>query len=173
MRESSDVVALAEAEHRRVWGRFCDEFTFRPSMDSSQWPAFEEPVASVTWSLAALDDDPGYERLDRLVEVVQQGLTSCVGPSGTLLALDWQHTSYRFVPWSVGGPGQPDWPLSPYPDGDYFIYLAEDFRTGSFGHPWEHSLCLFGQDFLGIASVEVEGVLGPPIRRSGRATGSA
>lgn len=74
-----------------------------------KWRAAKEPGVSVTWSLAALDD-PEYERLDRLVEVVEQGLTSCIGPSGTLFALDWQHTSYRFAPQDIGGPGQLAWP---------------------------------------------------------------
>ncbi|MFD9746332.1 DUF2716 domain-containing protein [[Kitasatospora] papulosa] len=164
------MVELLETEYRRVWDRFYDEFTFRPSTSSFKWPAIKEPIASVTWSLAVLDDDPECERLDRLVE---QGLKSCMGPSGTLLALDWQHTSYRFAPLGVGGPGQLAWPLSPYPDGDYYIYLSEDFRMGSFGHPWEKSLCLFGQEFLDAASAEVEKLLGQPIRRSGRAVGTA
>lgn len=165
------VVALVEAEYRRVWDRFHDEFKFRPSMSSSKWPGIKEPVVSATWSLVALDDDPGYERLDRLVEVVEQGLAACIGPSGTLLALDWRHTSYRFAPRDVGGPGRSAWPLSPFPDGDYYVYLSEDFRLGSFGHPWEMSLCLFGEEFLGAVSAEVEKVLGRPIRRSGRAAG--
>ncbi len=167
------VAALAEAEYQRVWDRFYEDFNFRPSMSSFTWPAIKEPVASVTWSLAALDDDSSYERLDRLVAVVEQGLSSCVGPTDTLFALDWQHTSYRFAPQEVGGPGQPAWPLSPYPDGDYCIFLAEDFRFGSFGHPWEESLCLFGEELLDVASIEVGKVLGPPIRRSGKAVGPA
>nr|WP_230688728.1 DUF2716 domain-containing protein [Micromonospora sp. WMMC415] len=51
-------------------------------------------------------------------------------------------------------PGRPGWPLSPYPDGDYHIYLSEDFRFGSFGHPWESSLCIFGAELLdAIAAV--------------------
>ncbi|WFB07908.1 DUF2716 domain-containing protein [Streptomyces sp. LX-29] len=172
MREDP-VTVLAEAEHRRVWDRFSAGFRFRPGMSPFTWPAIKEPVASATWSLAALDDDPEHARLDRLVEVVQQGLTSCVGPRGTLFALDWQHTSYRFAPHEVGGPGQPAWPLSPCPDGDYFIFLSEDFRTGSFGHPWEESICLFGEDLLAAVATEVEAVLGPPIRRSGTAVGTA
>ncbi len=109
------VAALPEAEYRRVWDRFYQEFSFQPSMSSLKWPAIKEPAASVTWSLATLPDKPDYERLDRLVKVVQQGLASCIGPQGTLFALDWQHTSYRFTPQEVGGPGQPAWPLSPYP----------------------------------------------------------
>jgi hypothetical protein len=167
------VTALSEAECRRVWDRFYEDFGFRPSTSSFKWPAINEPAASVTWSLAALDDDPGYERLDRLVEVVEQGLASCVSPRGALLALDWQHTSYRFAPHKVGGLGQPAWPLSPYPDGDYYIYLSEDFRCGSFGHPWEETLCLFGEELLDAVAVEVDKVLGSPIRRSGKAVGPA
>ncbi|MFE0632952.1 DUF2716 domain-containing protein [Streptomyces sp. NPDC058864] len=163
------VAALPEAEYRRVWDRFYEEFSFQPSVSSLKWPAIKEPAASVTWSLATLPDEPEYERLDRLVEVVQQGLASCIGPQGTLFALDWQHTSYRFTPQEVGGPGQPAWPLSPYPDGDYYIYLSEDFRMGSFGHPWEESLCLFGEVLLDAVSTEVDKVLGPSIRRGGKA----
>ncbi|MDX2702661.1 DUF2716 domain-containing protein [Streptomyces sp. PA03-6a] len=163
------VAALPEAEYRHIWDRFYQEFSFQPSMSSLEWPAIKEPAASITWSLATLPDEPDYERLDRLVEVVQRGLASCVGPQGTLLALDWQHTSYRFTPREVGGPGQPAWPLSPYPDGDYFIYLSEDFSTGSFGHPWEESLCLFGEALLDAVSTEVDKVLGPSIRQAGTA----
>ncbi|MGW2202046.1 DUF2716 domain-containing protein [Streptomyces sp. NPDC001774] len=167
------VSALPEAEYRRVWDRFYEDFNFRPSMSSFSWPAIKEPVASATWSLTALDHDPGCERLDRLVAVVEQGLASCVDPQGTLLALDWQHTSYRFAPHEVGGPGQPAWPLSPYPDGDYYIYLSEDFSYGSFGHPWEETLCLFGEELLDAVSAEVDKVLGSAIRRSGTAQGRA
>jgi hypothetical protein len=164
---------LPEAEYQRVWDRFYSEFDFRPSMSPCTWPAIKEPVASTTWSLATLSDQPPYERLDRLVEAVKHGLASCVGPHGTLFALDWQHTSYRFAPQEVGGPGQKAWPLSPFPDGDYYIYLSEDFRIGSFGHPWEESICLFGQELLDSVSTEIDKVLGLPIRRSGSSARSA
>ncbi|MFD7533441.1 DUF2716 domain-containing protein [Streptomyces sp. NPDC059849] len=120
------VVVLPEAEYRRVWDRFYGDFSFQSSTSPFKWPAIEEPVASVTWSLAVLDEDPDDDRLDRLIAVVEQGQSFCVGPSGTLLALDWQPTSHRVAPQEAGGPRQPAWPLSPYPDGDYFIFLAED-----------------------------------------------
>ncbi|MEV7417561.1 DUF2716 domain-containing protein [Streptomyces sp. NPDC089919] len=162
------VAALGEAEYHRVWDRFSAEFAFRPSVYATQWPGIEEPEASLTWSLAALDDDPGDKRLDRLVEVVRQALRDCVAPGDTLLALDWQHESFRFAPHLAGTPGRPRWPLSVYPDGDYYAYLTEDFRTGSFGHPWEGTLCLFGPPLLEAAAVRVEEILGPSVRRAGR-----
>ncbi|WP_030681270.1 DUF2716 domain-containing protein [Streptomyces rimosus] len=163
------VAELSRAESDDVWRRFYSEFEFRPSMNSFQWPGIKEPAGSVTWSLAALDDDPDYVRLDRLGEAVQAGLTASVAPQDRLFALDWQHTCYGFLPHRVGGPDRMRWPLSPIPDGDYYIYLSNDFRLGSFGHPWEYTLCLFGREFVDAVAAEVDGILGPPIRRSGRA----
>lgn len=165
---SKAVEQLPEAEYRRVWDRFSADFGFRPGVNPVTWPAIEEPVASVTWSLASLDDDPDDRRLDRLVQVVKEGLRSCVPVQGTLFALDWQHDSFRFSPHLVGGPDQARSPLSPYPDGDYYIFLSDDFRTGSFGHPWEESLCLFGQGLLDVTATQVNEILGTPIRSSGR-----
>ncbi|MFE5023139.1 DUF2716 domain-containing protein [Streptomyces sp. NPDC056656] len=101
------VAAVPEAAYRRVWDRFYAEFSFQPSVSPLKRPDIKEPAASATWSLATLPDEPDYERADRVVEVVRQGLASCVGsPQGTLFALDWQHTSYRFIPKELGGPGQ-------------------------------------------------------------------
>jgi hypothetical protein len=34
------------------------------------------------------------------------------------------------------------------PDGDYAIFLAEDFSFGFFGHPWEATICIFGEPLL-------------------------
>ncbi|MFE1962642.1 DUF2716 domain-containing protein [Streptomyces sp. NPDC059479] len=123
---NESVVQLSQAEYRRVWDRFYAEFSFRPSVNPTQWPGIKEPAVSVTWSLAS--------------------------------------------PHLVGGPGQEKWPLSPYPDGDYYVFLSEDFLIGSFGHPWESSLCLFGQELLDVAAEPVDEILGKPIRRSGLTT---
>jgi len=165
---SEPVTELSEAEYLSVWDRFYSEFAFSPSVNPAKWPAIKERADSVTWSLASLDEDPGYTRLERFVTVVERGLTVCVEPEARLYALDWQHTSYSFAPHRVGGHGRPPWPLSPYPDGDYYIYLSRDFRLGSFGHPWESSVCLFGQALLDTVAAEVDDVLGPPLRRAGR-----
>ena len=102
--------------------------------------------------------------------LVEQGLATCIPPQERLFALDWLHASFRFSPHMVGGPGQEEWLLSPYPDGDYYIFLSAGFRTGSFGHPWESSLCLSGQELLDVAAESVGGILGKPIRRSGLPT---
>ncbi|MEU1845309.1 DUF2716 domain-containing protein [Micromonospora sediminicola] len=149
-------------EYADVWDRFDARFDFRPSLHD--FPAITEPTPSVTWRLGDPDDD-------RFVEVVRAAVTALTG-AGTILCLDWQHTCYRVWPALVGPdnldpPGDPGWPLSPYPDGDYHVYLAEDFRFGTFGHPWEWTLCVFGADLLALVEADLHELLGGPVRRDG------
>jgi len=111
-----------------------------------------------------------------MVEVVHEAFTTLAG-AGSILCLDWQHPCYRVWPGRgpeniersgrSGKPGKSGWPLSPYPDGDYFIYLAEDFRFGTFGHPWEQTLCVFGGDLLDLVEADLNECLGEAIRRNG------
>ncbi|MEU8515775.1 DUF2716 domain-containing protein [Kitasatospora sp. NPDC048722] len=170
---------LNDSEHGEIWNRFQAAFDFRP--DTSVIPGISEPASSVTWSLDALDDDPGYRKLDRLVGVVQDGLARCCPPGEALWLLDQPHTSYRLRPDLVpdgastprvveGRPWQ-GWPLSPYPDGNHSVQLAEDFRFGVFGHPSEKSICVFGADLLDAIADEVAGLLPHVIRRDGEPVG--
>ena len=34
------------------------------------------------------------------------------------------------------------------PNGDYYLYLAPDLSFGTFGHPWEQTICVFGAPLL-------------------------
>ncbi|GHF85694.1 hypothetical protein GCM10018790_73950 [Kitasatospora xanthocidica] len=96
---------------------------------------------------------------------MQDGLTKCSAPAESLWALDWQHTCYRLRP---DLRGKEQWPLSPYPDGDYYIYLADDLRFGTFGHPWEHTLCVFGAELLDEIEEKVGELLQRVVRRDGQ-----
>jgi hypothetical protein len=60
-----------------------------------------------------------------------------------LVALDWQHPAYWF--WPHRQPSQEPWRIPPFPNGDYFVHCTEDMTQGTFGHPWEQSLCVFGE----------------------------
>ncbi|MFH9354804.1 IS3 family transposase [Kitasatospora sp. NPDC017646] len=110
-------------------------------------------------------------------DVVQEGLAGCSAPGESLWILDWQHTCYRlrpdlpatdmFLPRVLEGCSREGWPLSPYPDGDYFIFLAEDLRFGTFGHPWEHSLCVFGGELLDAIQDDLQQLLQVVLRRDG------
>jgi hypothetical protein len=149
---------IPDDEYGPVWDRFYERFRFRPGMDPATWPAILEPVPSVTWSL-----DPLLGDLD---DPVLAALAGCTPPDGALLALDWQHDSYRVWPHRAGDDG---WPLSVYPNGDYYSFLAEDLSFGTFGHPWERSLCVFGAPLLDRVADQLDGILPRVLRRDGRA----
>lgn len=64
-------------------------------------------------------------------------------PGEELLTLDWQDPAYRFRPSNQALTWRADWCVPVYPDGDDFAFLAQDFTEGTFGHPWEQTLCVF------------------------------
>ncbi|WP_020555657.1 DUF2716 domain-containing protein [Embleya scabrispora] len=166
---------LSRPEYTDVWDRFDARFAFRAGV--CEFPGITEPSPSITWSLDALRDDPGDRNLDRLVDVVQDGLAACCAPGESLWILDWQHTCYRlrpdipetdmFLPRVLEGRSREGWPFGPYPDGDYHVFLAEDLRFGTFGHPWEHTLCVFGAELLDAIEQDMQRLLGRPQRRDG------
>ena len=66
-------------------------------------------------------------------------------PWEPIYALDWNHECFRFLPhrWDPVC-STDDWPLSALPAGEYHLFVTGDLRLGSLGHPWEESLCVFG-----------------------------
>lgn len=169
---SAPVEELEDLEYDRVWNRFRQRFGFRPGMSSTTWPAINEPPDSVTWSLSALDDDPGYARLDAMVAVINAGLWACTPPDGTLLILDWQHTCYRIRPHAITAAHGPHWPASMMPDGDYSIHLGENFAYGTFGHPWENTICVFGPPLLDRVAARLDEILVRRVREGGHPVNS-
>lgn len=149
---------FSEPEHDDIWKRFYEEFAFRPDMRA--FPGIAEPAGSATWRIGELDD----AQLDALHDIVHKGLRESVEPGEELYWLDWHHAGYRFDPARVDGAGPP-WPGAVFPDGDYYIYLTRDLRLGTFGHPWEETVCVFGE-LLTRVEPELTAALGKPARRS-------
>jgi hypothetical protein len=50
--------------------------------------------------------------------------------------------------------------------------VTADLRFGSFGHPWEESLCVFGADLLAEVEDDLTALLGTVMRRGGRNVGN-
>ena len=167
---SEAIRKLDEAENHMVSTAFERRFSFRAGVTSSSWPAITEPADSVTWSLDSLPDDSDYVELDKLVELINTALLQCTSPEGALLFMDWYHSIYRFKPHLLGPGDAPRWPRSPIPDGDYIINIAEDFSYGTFGHPWEWSLCVMGTPLLDRVADGMDRILPRRLRVGGRPT---
>lgn len=54
-----------------------------------------------------------------------------------------------------------------YPNGDYYLHLTHDLRLGTFGHPWEQTLTVWGSSLLTAVQAELSTCSG---NRSGAGT---
>lgn len=81
--------------------------------------------------------------LDELQASIIGALSSCNAFVQAVYFLDWQHESFQ-----VDGPATEKTWVNGFPDGDYAIFLGNDMSLGTFGHPWEYSICFFGENFV-------------------------
>jgi hypothetical protein len=179
---------LSRSEYDQIWDRFEERFQFRASTDSTHWPGIREPVPSVTWDLA-IDRQESDERLrsgvwrfgvdqdqgppeaddDALNRLMMSALRDCVSADEWVYVLDWQHPAYHCWPHRVDPKRRTDiWPVQVFPDGDYYVFAAHDLRFGTFGHPWESTLCVWGSDLLDAVEARNAGVLTRLYRRDGK-----
>jgi len=85
-----------------------------------------------------------------------------------VVVLDWQHPGYRLNLSEHVSARDAVWRVPVNPDGDYYTFALPDFSEGTFGHPWEQSLCVFGPRLVGTLAVTLSTWL-PVLRADGRA----
>ena len=139
-------IELDDAERIAVWDRFYEAFAFRPSVYAKDWPGIKEPIPSRTYRDNDIWRSLGEEVFaERMIAAFRQ----CLAVPERLYVLDWHHDCYWFDPHQPFAAIEAgEWPIPLLPNGDYYIYLAHDFRFGTFGHPWEKTFCIFGQPLL-------------------------
>lgn len=164
---------LKGAEESRVWDRFEREFLFNPSVHAANWPGIREPQPSETYSISGVyaGDESHYTKLN--ADLQRWGLIAfqelLPSESDWLHALDWQHPCYRFyphIPFELDEFGE--WTVPILPNGDYYIFLAQELSWGIFGHPWEQTMCLFGAPMLATLEKNRPQLLTKLVRRNGR-----
>jgi hypothetical protein len=136
-------------EYDALWARFHERFGFRTGVDPDSWPAIHEPSPSVTFDLSIISD--GARRgaaYDAINSEALRAFVWAMPDRHELIALDWQHPAYRFVPANQALTWQAEWKIPVYPDGDYFAFLSEDYAEGTFGHPWEQTICVMGERLI-------------------------
>jgi hypothetical protein len=169
-------IDLNDTEYKSIWDRVDATFDFRPSTKPESWPSFREPEDSVTWDLTPLFSDflNQYERTELQVGASLREALDLVGADdGYVYALDWQHPGYRFLPSLARPPRRTDsWLVPVIPDGDYYLFLTGDLRSGWLSHPWERSVCVCG-DLLPAMAPALDRTDWPVLRRGGRPTNEA
>ena len=140
-----------------VWDRFEKKFEFAPSIYKNRWPSIKEPTPSVTF-LFDRQIKTGQDVLDPDEIFIRAFQRLSHGCKMTYF-LDWQHDCYK-----VKNFAPDDYHLGVFPDGDYHIWLSEDLECGVFGHPWEKSICVFGDNLMLLTRSMLVDIFGAPVR---------
>jgi hypothetical protein len=154
---------LGRDEYDKYWSTFNSRFEFRAGVSPDAWPAIREPVPSLTFDLSVIADGPrrgaAYDAIN--AEALRAFVWAL--PDAELVVLDWNHPAYRFRPADQASAWRPGWRVPVYPDGDYYAFFTQDFTEGTFGHPWERTLCVIGERLGASLGRSLETWL--PIRR--------
>jgi hypothetical protein len=134
-------IELNDNEYSEVWNRVCKSFNFRPSVHKKDWPSFQEPAPFITYDISKISK---YEDciVNEWNEIALRVMKECTDEDELIYILDWSHQFYLFNPHSSKTK------IWCYPDGDYYIFLPKDFRWGILTHPWEKTICIFGEELL-------------------------
>jgi hypothetical protein len=163
---------LAENEYDPVWDRFYAQFSFRASVRPEDWPGIREPNPSVTFSIAAAygRDPISFLSLERDLNLnALRAFRELVDVKQRLYALNWQHPSYWFFPHQdFRAEVSESWLVPTFPNGDYYIFLSEDFSFCWFGHPWEQTICICGERLIDIITHSPPRLFKKILRRNGQ-----
>lgn len=132
-----------------AWARFNKQFRFRADYFEADQPAIRLPPGCLVLDLAPVfERDPKGLAADQdyLDATAFQVFADLVGED-EIVALDWQHASYLYSPRAQVDAAA--WPaVQVFPDGDYYAHMPTDLRWGSFGHPWQRTLTLWGDELV-------------------------
>jgi hypothetical protein len=156
-----------------AWDGFYEMFRFKPSTRPEDWPGIAEPAESVTYDIGHAYDAgaAAYRRMTNdLGAKLIKALRRCVAPGSAIQVLDWQHPCYSFEPHGeFEFKSEADWPVPALPNGDYYIFIARDMEFGVFGHPWERTMCVFGQRLIDAFGTDKPELFTKVVRIGGRA----
>ncbi|SDZ32770.1 DUF2716 domain-containing protein [Herbiconiux ginsengi] len=154
------------------WNAFDELYRFRPGVSPSTWPAIHEPAPSITFDLSTIPDGAPRAAAARAINNEARRCFIWALAGEPMVVLDWQHPTWSFSPTDEASNLEYDSPFSHYPavfpDGDYYAFLTTDLREGTFGHPWERTLCVMGDRLIRTLGASLSTWL-PSVRIDGRA----
>jgi hypothetical protein len=136
---------LNQEEYNKVWNKFYELFHFKPSVND--FPAIKTNRPQLKFDIKDCFS-PNYP-LDKLEGFAINLFTKISSAGDRFYALDWQHECYDFDPREqIDRDEFKDWIVPVLPNGDYYIFLTKDFKNVWFGHPWEQTITLIGDDIV-------------------------
>lgn len=142
-------IELDSKRYRIVWDKFYNDLKFNPSGVRENLRTFTLPSPFKVFDITGLYGTNFEIQYKELEESIIKAFLDCTAETEYIYALDWQHTSYLFNPHLESRLNEwGEWPITLYPNGDYYLFLNQSMSWGYLGHPWEKTISIFGEEFL-------------------------
>ncbi|MCB1198380.1 MAG: DUF2716 domain-containing protein [Deltaproteobacteria bacterium] len=141
---------LQENEHDLVLDSFAKQYSFRPSMDPKQWPSIQTKSPIMMFDVSSYYRNEGQISGQDIEKALQdlaiEMFCALTHKHEKMWAIDWHHLSYEFDPRKPMDLCEDfdRWLVPIFPNGDYTIFLCQDYANVWFGHPWQQSIALIG-----------------------------
>lgn len=154
--QGPDAAVWHVLDYDAAWGPFGAAFDFHPNYYEASAPAIRVPEGAVVVDLRPIFSSPRAQFAAAEAAVNASSARAFVWVCGDeeLTALDWQHTPYWYSPARHVLAGT-EWKVPVFPNGDYFVHTTGDLRLGTFGHPWQQWLCVWGADLVDSLGAEL------------------
>ena len=141
---------LTSSEDTAYWATFTDKFgELRPGVNPESWPAVVESVPSVTFDLDVSEPATWATQMDAVNAEALRCFVTKFTDDPDWIVLNWRHPGYALDVGVHALTPDTEWRVPVHPDGDYYIFTRPDLSEGTFGHPWEQTLCVFGPRLVG------------------------
>lgn len=138
---------LTSSEDLTYWTAFTDRFgKLKPGNNPEGWPAIVEPAPSLTFDLdvSGRSSATWATQMDAVNAEALRCFVTEFADDPDWVVLDWQHPGYLLNAVVHATTPDTEWRVPVHPDGDYYFFARPDLSEGTFGHPWERTLCVFG-----------------------------
>ncbi len=154
-------------EITNIWSKIYSLFDFTPDYYNKTQSPFTFPkfiksvniydISKAQQVLNPHDADGNY-RTTVQIDLLKAIFSECMGKDDFVYALDWQHGCFKYDP-RINEPygyymtyaSRPEtrayFPFF-FPDGDYFLFVSQNFSWGYFTHPWQKKAWVFGQKMV-------------------------
>jgi hypothetical protein len=149
-----------EIDYASGWAPFEERFDFKPDFHERVQPAIRLHPDCLVLDLSDLFSHSGPRIAAGAAAIAAAALRAFVWLAGEdeMVALDWNHGAYRYSPARlavVSGLDYSHVTVPIFPNGDYYAHMEPSLRWGTFGHPWQQSLCLWGPELTESLGAEL------------------
>src|ERR1700733_4201629 len=149
-------IPLNKEEYDNIWDWFYKEFSFTPSVYEKDWPTIRTTRPHRKFSTDYLwQDEKNIPIHQQFIGRAIRTFVEITPPGESVYALDWQHDAFYY---DLREMTVDDFikngktiRTSFIPDGEYFIFMTKDLQHIWFGHPWEQSVTLIGDNLIAAA----------------------